>query len=301
MSFDLKKMLDEKVLIFDGAMGTMLMAAGMAGDEIPESWVFSREEDLIRIHSEYIDAGADVIQTDTFGASEIKLSSSRQGAGLDPEETNRRAAVLARKARRRSGDKRVLVAGDIGPAGGFFPPVGKMKEDEVRGNFARQARALDQGGVDLFLIETMTDLREAVEALRGVKEVSDKPVVVELTFSRKPKGHFTLMGNTPREAAEVLAEEGADMIGANCTLSSSKMIELAREMRSQTKTPLLFQPNAGQPVLEGKKTLYRQLPESFAKDIEKIVSAGADAVGGCCGTTPEFIRLIRRKLEGSGA
>ncbi|HMA76142.1 MAG TPA: homocysteine S-methyltransferase family protein [Candidatus Krumholzibacteriaceae bacterium] len=301
MSLDLKKMLGEKVLVFDGAMGTMLMAAGMDSDEIPESRVFSREEDLIRIHSDYIDAGADVIQTDTFGASEIKLSSSRRGAGLDPDETNRRAALLAREARRRSGNKCVLVAGDIGPTGEFFPPVGKMKEDEARGSFARQARALDQGGVDLFLIETMTDLREAVEALRGVKEISDKPVVVELTFSRKPKGHFTLMGNTPREAVEILAEEGADMIGANCTLSSSMMIELAREMRSQTKMPLLFQPNAGQPVLKGRKTLYEQSPESFAADMEKIVSAGADAVGGCCGTTPEFIRLIRRKLYGTGA
>ncbi|MCD6380133.1 homocysteine S-methyltransferase family protein [bacterium] len=300
MRFDLKELLCKKILLFDGAMGTMLIDAGLGENEIPESWVFSRGKDLLDIHVKYIEAGADIIQTNTFGANGIKLSLSRYGAMLDPEETNRKAAAIAREAPERFKDRRVLVAGDIGPTGQFFSPVGSLREDEARDAFRQQARALDQGGVDLFLIETMSDLREAVEALRGVKEVSDKPVVVELTFDKKPRGHFTLMGNTPREAAEILGREGADMIGANCTLGSSPMIGLARELRAQTDIPLLFQPNAGQPVLTEGKTHYTQSPEDFAGDIEKIVREGADAVGGCCGTTPEFIRVVRGKLEDLG-
>ncbi len=300
MNFDLKKLLDEKILLFDGGMGTMIIEAGLQENEIPESWIYSRREELFNIHVKYIEAGADVIQTNTFGASSIKLSSSRAGAMLDPEETNRKAAVIARGALERFKGRDLLVAGDIGPTGRFFPPVGSLSEDEARDTFRRQARALDQGGADIFLIETMSDLREAVEALRGVKEVSEKPVVVELTFDKKPKGYFTLMGNTPREAAEILEREGADMIGANCTLSSNPMIGLARELRAQTDMPLLFQPNAGQPVLTEGKTHYTQSPDDFAEDIERIAREGADAVGGCCGTTPEFIRKIREKLEELG-
>ncbi len=297
MNFDLKKLLDEKILLFDGGMGTMLIGAGLRENEIPESWIYSRREELFDIHIKYIEAGADVIQTNTFGASGIKLSSSRAGAMLDPEETNRRGAAIARGALERFKDRDLLVAGDIGPTGRFFPPVGNLREDDARNSFMQQARALDQGGADFFLIETMSDLREAVEALRGAKEASEKPVVVELTFDKKPKGYFTLMGNTLREAAETLEREGADMIGANCTLSSNSMIGLARELRAQTDMPLLFQPNAGQPVLTDGKTHYTQSPEDFAEDIGKIAREGADAVGGCCGTTPEFIRMIREKLE----
>jgi 5-methyltetrahydrofolate--homocysteine methyltransferase len=144
----------------------------------------------------------------------------------------------------------------------------------------------------------MYDIREAVEAIRAVREVSGKPIVCELTMERKKKGYFTIVGDSPGRAVEVLLEEGASMIGANCSITSGEMIELAKEMRGLTGVPLLFQPNAGLPEMRDGKAVYRQSPEDFADDMIRIVEAGANAVGGCCGTTPDFIRAVRERLDG---
>lgn len=290
----------EGTVLFDGGMGSLLIAAGLGEKEIPEQWNFLYPDRVIEMHTAYIEAGADVIQTNTFGASGIKLASSEAGSGLDPAAVNRTAAELVREALKRAGAEERFVAGDIGPTGQFFAPMGTLSAEKARESFRRQAEALEEGGVDLFLIETMYDIREAVEAVRAVRDVSGKPVVAELTFDRKTKGYFTLVGDTAARAVEVLPPAGADVIGANCTMSSEGFIGLAEEFRKLTGMPVIMQPNAGKPHVEGGMPVYRQKPEEFADDMEKIIGFGIEAVGGCCGTTPGFIRVLRERIDRRG-
>ncbi|MBN2070817.1 MAG: homocysteine S-methyltransferase family protein [Candidatus Krumholzibacteriota bacterium] len=297
MKKDFRDIIRGKRILFDGGMGSMLIAGGLGEREVPEQWNFLNPEKMIAIHRAYIDAGADVIQTNTFGATSIKLGASEGGRGLDPSGVNEKAAALVLEALEKSGKSEVYVAGDIGPTGEFFAPVGRLTAEKAREAFLQQAAALDRGGVDIFLIETMYDIREALEALRAVREISDKPVAVEMTFDKKPKGYFTLMGDTPEKVVEALASEGADVLGANCTLSSDRMIDLAPQMRRLTELPLLFQPNAGKPEIIGGKAVYRQSPEEFAADVGKMLKAGIEAVGGCCGTTPDFTAPLRRLVD----
>jgi 5-methyltetrahydrofolate--homocysteine methyltransferase len=296
MTKDFLSTVKRRVVIFDGGMGSMLIAAGLTQREVPEAWVLSKGEKIAEVHAAYLAAGAEVVTTATFGASRLKLESSEPGRKLDAGAVNEKAVEIASAAVQRSGKHDRFVAGDIGPTGLFFPPVGQLKAEEARAAFKEQAKALERGGVDMFIIETMYDIREAVEALRAVKEVSGRPVVVTLTFDRKPRGFFTMMGDAPESATEALLKEGASVIGANCTLQSGEMIELAEEFRFLTSAPLAFQPNAGRPVMEHGMAVYKQRPEEFAQDAVKIVAAGASAVGGCCGTTPDFIREVHSAL-----
>lgn len=297
---EFRELIKRKVILFDGGMGSMLIASGLREGEVPDSWNLSHPDKVKSVHAAYIEAGAEVIQTNTFGATRIKLASSASGGKLDVAAVNEAAVRLVLEAREDSGRGGIFVAGDIGPTGRFFPPMGTLTEEGALEAFREQAGALERAGVDLFLIETMYDLREAVAALRAVRDVSSRPVVVEQTLGRKPRGYFSMVGDTPVRGVEMLLEEGADMIGANCTLASGDMIELAAEFRSATDAPLLFQPNAGSPELEHGVPIYRQHPEDFAKDIERIVRAGANAVGGCCGTTPDFIRAVHDRLTHGG-
>jgi 5-methyltetrahydrofolate--homocysteine methyltransferase len=290
--------LKEKVLLFDGGMGSMLIAAGLGEGEAPDVWSITRSEVLIDIHKKYLGAGADVIQTNTFGGTSIKLKASCRGEAPDASALNRRAAEIARQAIDEFGRAGRFLAGDIGPTGEFFPPMGTLSVEAARTAFREQAAALEKGGVDLYLIETMYDIREAAEAIRAVKEVSDKPIVCELTMDRKKKGYFTIVGNSPAEAAETLVAEGAAVIGANCSITSGEMLDLVGEMRALTDVPLLFQPNAGLPAFSDGKAVYGQKPEEFAADLVKMIESGANAVGGCCGTTPDFIKAVRASIDG---
>ena len=289
--------LREKVLLFDGGMGSMLIAAGLGEGEAPDEWSIKRPDTIIDIHTKYLETGADVIQTNTFGATSIKLAASCRDGAPDMAALNIRAAEIARQAIDEFIVGGRFLAGEIGPTGGFFPPMGTLSTDVARKAFREQAAALEKGCVDLFLIETMYDIREATEAIRAVREVSDKPIVCELTMEKKKKGYFTIMGDSPETAVEILVAEGAAVIGANCSLTSGEMIGLVGEMRSLTDSPLLFQPNAGKPEMTDGETIYRQDPGEFADDLMKMVEAGANAVGGCCGTTPDFTRAARARLD----
>lgn len=290
--------LKERVLLFDGGMGSMLIAAGLGEGEAPDEWSITHPDVLIDIHRKYLEAGADVIQTNTFGATSIKLAASCRGEAPDTGALNRKAAEIARQAIDEFGAPGRFLAGDIGPTGEFFPPMGTLSVDAAKKAFREQAAALDRGGVDLFLIETMYDIREAVEAIRAIKEISGKPIVCELTMDRKKRGYFTIVGDTPEMAIDILVDEGASVIGANCSITSGEMLDLAIAMRFLTDVPLLFQPNAGLPALLDGKAVYGQKPEEFAEDIMKLIDAGVSAVGGCCGTTPEFIKAIRERIDG---
>jgi len=280
--------------LFDGAMGSTLISLGLPEGECPESWNLTHPEVISDIHQKYLEAGADVIQTNTFGANRLRLASF--GYNNRVEEINIRAVEIAKKVC----PKDKFVAGDIGPCGDFLEPMGKFSIEELEKSFLEQAKALapPKGGVDFFSIETMCDLREAMIATEAIKTVSDLPIFVSMTFDKKPKGYFTIMGNTISECATNLKKAGADVIGANCTLGSAEMIGLVEELRKGTDLPIIIQPNAGKPELIGGKLVYRQDPESFAEDIRKTVNAGANFVGGCCGTTHEFIREIHKRLFG---
>jgi 5-methyltetrahydrofolate--homocysteine methyltransferase len=282
----------ERVVLFDGGMGSTIVSLGLAEGECPESWNLTHSEAIAEIHRKNLEAGADVIETNTFGANRLRLASF--GYECRVEEINVCAVQIARKVCPE--DK--FVAGDIGPCGVFLKPVGKSSIDELEESFLEQARALARAEVDLFSIETMYDLREALAAVKATKSVSDLPVFASMTFDKKPRGYLSMMGNTVSECAAELKKAGADVVGANCTLGSDAMIELAEELRKSTDLPIIIQPNAGKPELIQRKLAYPQDSESFAQDMKMIADRGANFVGGCCGTTDKFIREIHRRLFG---
>jgi 5-methyltetrahydrofolate--homocysteine methyltransferase len=282
----------KRVVLFDGGMGSTLVSLGLSEGECPESWNLSHSEVIRDIHQKFLEAGADVIETNTFGANRLRLASF--GYEDQVEEINVKAVGIAKKACPE--DK--FVAGDIGPSGGFLKPLGEFSIEELEESFLEQAKALASAQVDLFSIETMYDLREALSAIKAIKRVSALPIFVSITFDKKPRGYFTLMGNTISECATELKKAGADVIGANCTLGSDGMIGLVEELRKSTDLPVIIQPNAGKPELIHNKLTYPQNPKSFAENMVKITKAGANFVGGCCGTTPEFVREIHKELFG---
>lgn len=280
----------ERVVLFDGAMGTMLFSQGLHFGTPPELWNLNHPEVVFKIHSEYVRAGSDVIQTNTFGASSLKLRKS--GNENKMENINRAAARIARRAC--TSDQ--YVAGNIGPSGEFLEPVGKVKFKQLKKAFSDQAKAFLSEGVDLFSVETMYDLREALAAIEGVREVSSLPLFVCMTFEKKPKGYFTLMGDGVSSSLKKLEQTGVNVAGANCTLGSKDMLKLAQVMRKSSKLPVIVQPNAGMPKLVRGKTVYLQKPAAFAQDILRMIKSGASFAGGCCGTTPEFIRMVKKGL-----
>lgn len=284
----------KRVVLFDGGMGSTIVSLGLPEGECPETWNLTHSEVIKDIHQKYLEAGADVIQTNTFGASRLRLASF--GYDDQVEKINARAAEIAKKVC----PEKKFVAGDIGPCGGFLKPVGEFSIEELEESFLEQAKALapPRGGVDFFSIETMYDLREALAAIKVIKTVSGLPIFVSMTFDKKPKGYLTMMGNPISECATELKKAGADVIGANCTLGSDGMIGLVEKLRKNTDLPIIIQPNAGKPELIQGKLVYPQDSESFAENMKIIVKAGANFVGGCCGTTPEFIREIHKRLFG---
>ncbi|KPL18290.1 MAG: hypothetical protein AMJ92_08595 [candidate division Zixibacteria bacterium SM23_81] len=288
------ELLKRRTVLFDGAMGTSLITAGLSAGESPEGWNLSNGTVVSEVHKAYVEAGADVIQTNTLGGTQLKLKAS--GLGDHVKKINAQAVRLARQFC--PPDK--YVAGDIGPTGQFLPPVGTCTPEEMEKNFREQAEILAGEGVDLFVVETMYDLQEIALAVRAVRDISNLPIVATVTFDRKPKGFFTIMGNSVADCARELAAAGADALGSNCGLVSADMADLAPLWRRSTELPILMQPNRGQPEMIDGKQNYQQQPEPFAEDMVRIVKAGADAVGGCCGTTPEFIALIHKRLTEEG-
>jgi len=282
----------EGLLLFDGAVGTMLQSWGLPVGEAPERWVFDKPDQVLRLHRAYVEAGAEALTTDTFGGTKFKLATWTDTSRV--YELNRRAAELAREA---AGD-RVYVAGSVGPTGVFLAPLGEVSEQEMFEAFAEQVRGLVDGGVDLIIIETQMDVNEAKLALRAVREVGRVPVVANMTYDPGKAGFRTLMGATVEQCVRALDEAGADVLGTNCGTGISDMIEIVREMRRFTEKPILAEPNAGLPVLEGGKTVYKETAQEMADRVPDLVAAGAQIVGGCCGTTPEHIRLFRQKLAG---
>ena len=292
---DLLTELRSRPLIFDGAMGTQLIAAGYRPVESPESWNVSNPDVVAGIHRAYLEVGADIIETNSFGGSRSKLAAYH--ASERAAELNKAGARLATAVRDEVAPGK-LVAGDIGPSGAMMPPLGNATAAELRDVFAEQAEALVAGGVDLIAMTTFFDLDEAKAAVLGARAMAGSlPVLISMAFKPSPRGYRTMMGVTPAQAAATLLEAGADVVGANCEITAAEMPALVAELRAATDAPLVIQPNAGQPRLVEGHTVYGETPERFASFMPAIVAAGANIVGGCCGTTPAYIAALVTALR----
>ena len=282
------KKIQKDGLIFDGAMGSILISKGLTGGEATELWNIKHPEIIMEIHQNYFDAGSDVASANTYGASAIKLK--KMGVTQNVEKINRTGVQIAREAC----GKDQFVAGELGSLGDMLQPMGPVSFDEAVDCFAQQAGFLEDEGVDLFLIETIFDINIALAAIKAVRSVSEKPVFCSLTFKKMKKGFFTIFGNNPNDSMKSLVDAGASAVGANCSMGSDTMIDLAGEIKKSVDVPIIIMPNAGMPkTTEGNTVFYPEDENFFANNIKKIKELGVEIVGGCCGTTPEYIKKIK--------
>lgn len=273
--------------LFDGAMGTMLQTYGLPASSCPDYYNLSHPDIVRCIHKDYADAGSQYITTNTFGASPLKLADY----GLSDKVEAIAAAAVSHA---RHAGSHIQVAGDIGPTGQFIRPLGTLSFDEAASNFYRLAKALADAGADCLIIETIIDIQEMRAALTAAKAAARIPVICQMSYAEDGR---TITGTDPAAAAILLDAMGADVIGANCSLGPDKLLASARQMAAVTNKPLILQPNAGIPVLDGGKTHFPLTPDDMAAYIEKFAEAGVSYTGGCCGTTPAHIRAIRQALD----
>jgi len=279
-----RSLLDSDVIhVVDGAMGTMLYAKGVYINRCYDELNLSNPDLVREIHGEYIRAGADIIETNTFGATAHKLQ--QYGLEANMHEINAIAAKLAREAAK----DRVYVAGAIGPLGLRIEPYGPTSFDEAKEMFRAQAVALLEGGVDLFVVETFSDVSEIREAIRAIRELCDLPIIAQMTIMTDGN---TLFGTTPEVFTERLDQWGADVIGLNCGVGPAIILNALEKMRAVTKKKLAAQPNAGLPRDVQGRQFYMCSPEYMSKFAKRFIQAGAKFIGGCCGTTPSHIKLI---------
>jgi 5-methyltetrahydrofolate--homocysteine methyltransferase len=282
------------VLVSDGAMGSLLQSEGLPAGASPESWCLSRPEVVRGVVEAYLAAGSDMVLTNSFGGSPLKLA--RHGLAERAGELNRAAAMLAREA---AGSGK-LVAGSVGPTGRIlWDEGGDVTPAELYEAFREQVDGLADGGVDAICVETMSSLGEALEAVRAAKEHTRLPVFCTFSFALGRRGFRTMMGVSPELAAREAAAAGADVIGTNCGNGIENMIEIVRLMRTAVPDrPILAQANAGIPELVDGVTVYPETPEYMSSRVGELIAAGATIVGGCCGTTPQHIAAISERVRG---
>jgi 5-methyltetrahydrofolate--homocysteine methyltransferase len=287
----LDKLKEGKVLLSDGAWGTFLQAKGMSPGECPEIWNITHRNDVLNIAESYLSAGSDIIETNSFGGSRIKLA--QYGYGERVSEINEAAASISREA----AGKNKHVAGSIGPTGKMLL-MGDVTETELYDGFREQAIALEKGGADIVIVETMSDLDEARLAVKAARENTGCTVIITMTFSKDPNGKFfTMMGVSPAEMVISMRDAGAHILGSNCGNGTEDMIGVVKEIRAVDKDiPVMIQANAGTPEFIDGVTVYRESPRMMASFIPSLLAAGANIIGGCCGTTPEHIRSIGKVL-----
>lgn len=288
---NLKKALQAgKILLLDGAMGTMLQAAGLPAGASPDKFCLERPDILQNIHAAYVRAGADILTTCTFGGSSFKLSSD-----LDVEHFNMSMAQAARHAAQTAGgDRRVFVAGNLGPTGHFVRPLGEVEPLDLINAYRQQVRGLVRGGVDCIFIETQFDLAEARAAVIAARTECALPVMVSMTFEK----NMSLTGSSPEIFAETMQNLGVLALGTNCSAGPEQMASVVEELLAYSRVPVLVEPNAGLPELVDGKTVFRLAPEEFAQKTAVFAAAGAQILGGCCGTSPDHIAALRRAVEG---
>jgi 5-methyltetrahydrofolate--homocysteine methyltransferase len=288
-----------RVLLGDGAMGTQLQQAGLEPGHCGEAWNLDHPDRVLAIQRAYVAAGSDCLLTNTFGASRIMLA--RHGEADRTADINAAAVGIARDA---FGSRPGFVIGDIGPFGGLMEPYGEIAPAEVERAFREQARALVAAGADAIMIETQTALEELEIGLAAAREAGAPVVIGSIAFDRTTDGQDakTMMGVGPEQAAEFLAAHGADLAALNCGTGVDMAMAAAvvRRYRATCGLPTMAQPNAGQPVLEDFKVVYRETPDEMAAGLPELLRAGARIVGGCCGSTPDHIRCFRTILDRAG-
>ena len=282
-----------KILLSDGALGTMLQLKGLNPGECPELWNITSRSEVMEIAESYLQAGSDIISTNSFGANRIKLA--LYGLGERCVEINQTAAAIYREA---AGNER-HVAGSIGPTGKMLL-MGDVTETELFDAFSEQAIALEKGGADIIIVETMSAADEASLAVKAARTNTGCTVIITMTFSRDMNGHYhTMMGVSPGEMVISMKEAGAHIIGSNCGNGIKDMIDIARAIRSaDDKIPVIIQPNAGIPELIEGRTVFHESPEMMALFVPDLIKEGVNIIGGCCGTTPDHIREIGKVIRG---
>ena len=283
---------NQAFVLADGAMGTMLQAAGLTSGGAPEEWNVTRPDVLKGIHQAYVDAGSQIITTNTFGGNRFRLMLHNNQERV--RELNVAAARIAREVAD-AAPREVLVAGDIGPSGEILFPLGTTQPEEVRDAFAEQAAALAEGGVDFFLIETMSALEEVTAAVEGIKSASDLPIAATMTFDT----HFrTMMGVKPAQAVSALYDLGVVVMGANCGNGPDEIERIVTDLAAAKPQGvyLIAQSNAGLPKWKDKQVTYDGSPEVMADYALKMRALGVNVLGACCGSTPDHIRAMREAL-----
>jgi 5-methyltetrahydrofolate--homocysteine methyltransferase len=286
----------ERPLLGDGAMGTQLMFAGLEQGGCGEAWNLTHPDRVLAIQRRYVEAGSDCLLTNTFGGSRIMLN--RHGQKGNVVEINRASVAIAREA---LGDRAGFVIGDVGPFGGLMEPYGEFTEQQVRKAFAEQTQALVDAGADAIIIETQTSLEELSIGIAGAREAGAPCVIGSMAYDVTLDGSTfrTMMGINPEEAAERMIAAGADVVALNCGtgMDMGRAREAVERYRAMTDLPLMAQPNAGQPKLVQMKVVYDETPEEMVQGVVPLLEAGANIVGGCCGSTPDHIRAFRTAID----
>ncbi len=282
-----------EILVSDGAWGTMLYKKGLKPGDCPELWCIERASDIEALVNSYIESGADMVQTNSFGGSRFKLELF--GLGERVAEINEAAAKISRRA---AGNDRNIIA-SIGPTGKMLL-MGEITEKELYDAFCEQAEALEKGGADTICIETMSDKDEAAIAVRAAKENTKCEVICTFTFEKNLKGEYrTMMGVSPEDAAKAALDAGADIIGTNCGNGIERMIDIVEVLRDRySEIPIIVHANAGMPENVDGVDVYPETPEEMASFVNALINAGANIIGGCCGTTPEHIKALRKAVDG---
>jgi len=284
----LERIRNGEILVGDGAMGTMLFNRGLQPGQPPEIFNIEGTKVLQEIAQSYLDAGADILETNTFGGTPIKLSLFSLDERAD--EINRNAVLAVKNIAK----EKAYVSGSCGPTGRLLKPYGDTEPEEVYNSFLKQITTLVNAGVDIVCIETMIDLNEATLAVKASKSISTSiPVIATMTFDPTPRGFYTIMGTSIENAAKGLENAGADIIGSNCGNGIENMVKIGRTFKENSSLPIIIQSNAGLPIMEGTKTVYPETPEFMAEKARELINIGVSIIGGCCGTTPEHIRAIK--------
>jgi len=288
----MEKLGRREIIISDGAIGSILLSRELPNAPCPESYNLSHNDVLQEIALEYLQAGAEIIQTNTFGASPLKLSDYALG---DQTEIINKSAV---EAVSNAVKGRAFISGSCGPSGKILKPYGDTDPIEMYESFHRQIASLISAGVDVICIETMIDINEALSALKAARDISsDIPVIATMTFDSTPRGFFTIMGTDIPTAAKTLIEAGADIVGSNCGNGIENMIKIAEDFKIETEYPVIIQSNAGLPVLREGKIFYPETPEFMAEKAVELAELDISIIGGCCGTTPDHIKAIRDRID----
>jgi 5-methyltetrahydrofolate--homocysteine methyltransferase len=292
----LKQALLERRLVCDGAMGTQLMLAGLEQGGSGEMWNLTQPEKVLNIQRRYVEAGADCIITNTFGGNRLMLTRHRHAEDL--ADINKAAGKIAREA---FNGREGYVLGDVGPVGGVLEPYGDLKPDDVKAALLEQAQALVAGGVDAIILETQTSFEELGLGIEAAKEAGAPCIIASLAYDRSHDGSFfrTMMGISAEQAAEYAQEKGADVVALNCGtgMDMGAACEIVSAYRSIGNLFTMAQPNAGLPVLENFKAVYKQSPEEMVQRLPELLKAGANIIGSCCGSTPDHTRAIRKIVD----